>query len=95
MLAREVRGEAVPGQFPALVSQAQPLHAGHRTEGTGDEGIDSLDRRLVALRHAVMIRQGSRRECTETVQATLLGPRSHLAEVDEVLRLEHALEQEQ
>ena len=69
MLVREVPGEAVPGQFPALVSQAQPLHAGHQTEGTGDDGIDSLDRRLVALRHAVMIRQGWRRECPETGSA--------------------------
>jgi hypothetical protein len=67
MLVREVRGEAVPGQFPALVSQAQPLHAGHRTEGAGDDGIDRLDRRLVAVRHAVMIRHGWRRECPENV----------------------------
>jgi hypothetical protein len=64
MLVREVRGEAVPRQFPALVSQAQPLHTGHRTEGAGNDGIDGLDRRLVAVRHAVMIRQARRRQCT-------------------------------
>ena len=69
MLVREVRGEAVSSRFPSLVSQAQPLHAGHRTEGAGDDGIDSLDPRLVAVRHAVMIRQGWRRECPESVSA--------------------------
>ena len=67
MLIREVCGEAIPDQFPALVSQAQPLHSGHRTESAGDDGINSLDRCLVAVRHAVMIRQGWRRECPETV----------------------------
>jgi hypothetical protein len=61
MLVREVRGEAVPGQFPALVSQSQPLHTGHRAEGAGNDGIDGLDRRLVVVRHAVMIRQARRR----------------------------------
>jgi hypothetical protein len=42
MPVREVRGEPIPGRFPALVPQAQPLHARHDAEGAGDRVINSL-----------------------------------------------------
>ncbi len=60
MPVREVRGEPIPGQFPALVPQAQPLHARHRAEGAGDRVINSLDP-LDPRRHGASDDRGSSR----------------------------------
>jgi len=60
MAVGEVRGEPVPGQFPGLVPEPEPLHAGHRPERSGDDGIHGVDPYLAVVHHAVMICQKPR-----------------------------------
>jgi hypothetical protein len=43
MPERKVRGEAVPGRFPALVSEAQSFHPRHRAEGAGHHWVNGFD----------------------------------------------------
>jgi hypothetical protein len=43
MPVRKVRGEPVPGRFPALVSETQSFAPRHRAEGAGDRGVNGFD----------------------------------------------------
>lgn len=53
MPVREVSGEPIPGQLPGFVPQPEPLHARHRSERPGNDGIDALDRPLAADRPGI------------------------------------------
>ena len=45
MACREVGGEALAGQLPRFVREAEPLHAGHGAQRAGDFGMDGFDSR--------------------------------------------------